>query len=189
MENDSRHGNNLQTYDHFLSCGFFLEENPSPTAPLRLFECISVMKKKGSPEGYYAETGDEAPTQKAHSGEAHECDSLYRIRCTQETCQLLCQNGEWRDRRGRQTSSTACGSEAVGHNTAAALARSDGSDAVQCLDLRHAEAVWRAPGDGTSGKAEGHHRRQEEERQNRRAHDCRPAALQLVTRLLRQQPG
>lgn len=59
----------------------------------RLVECISVNDKKGSPEGsYYAETGEEAPTQKLQTGEPNECRSLYRIRRTQETHQLLYQD-------------------------------------------------------------------------------------------------
>src|SRR5258708_5731078 len=57
----------------------------------RLFECISVMKK-GSPRRYYAETSDEALAQKAHTGEPNEHHSLYRIRRTQETHQLLRQD-------------------------------------------------------------------------------------------------
>src|SRR5436190_24184922 len=60
----------------------------------RLFECISAMKK-GSPGSYYAETSDEALTQKAVPGEPNERLSLYRIRRPQETYQLLHQ-----DRRG-----------------------------------------------------------------------------------------
>ncbi|HWZ46138.1 MAG TPA: hypothetical protein VNW97_21885 [Candidatus Saccharimonadales bacterium] len=29
--------------------------------------------KKGSPKGYYVETGDDAPTRKPHTGEPHDC--------------------------------------------------------------------------------------------------------------------
>jgi len=49
-----------------LSCAILF--HPAKTTKMthfRLFECISVDEKKGSPEGsYYAETGEEAPTQK-----------------------------------------------------------------------------------------------------------------------------
>jgi hypothetical protein len=51
----------------------------------RLFECIRAEMKKGSPEGYNAETGLVEPAQKPHTGEPHERKPLYRIRCTQET--------------------------------------------------------------------------------------------------------
>jgi hypothetical protein len=40
--------------------------------------------KKGSPEGYNAETGLAQPAQKPHTGEPLERQPLYRIRCAQE---------------------------------------------------------------------------------------------------------
>jgi hypothetical protein len=40
--------------------------------------------KKGSPEGYNAETGLVEPAQKPQTGEPHERQPLYRIRCAQE---------------------------------------------------------------------------------------------------------
>jgi hypothetical protein len=50
----------------------------------RLFECIRAEMKKGSPEGYNAETGLAEPAQKPQTGEPHEREPLYRIRCAQE---------------------------------------------------------------------------------------------------------
>jgi hypothetical protein len=62
--------------------------------------------KKGSPEEYNApETGLREPAQKPHSGETHERQPPYRIRCTQEKHQILRQAGRRKDRRGRQTAS------------------------------------------------------------------------------------
>src|SRR5579871_71704 len=55
----------------------------------RLFECIRAQMKKGSPEGYNAEIGLSEPTQKPQTGEPHEHSTLYRIRRSQEKCQLL----------------------------------------------------------------------------------------------------
>jgi|SRR6516162_2355864 len=40
--------------------------------------------KKGSPEGYNAETGLREPAQKPLTGEAQQRQPLYRIRCAQE---------------------------------------------------------------------------------------------------------
>ena len=76
------------------------------------------------------------------------------------------------------------GLAAMGLGAAAALAGSDGSDPVQRLDLRHAEALRRAVGDGASGENESHQRGQEEKRHHRRPHHRRPGALQSVARLL-----
>ena len=45
--------------------------------------------KKGSPEGYNAETGLIEPAQKPQTGEPSERKPLYRIRRTQENHQLL----------------------------------------------------------------------------------------------------
>ena len=55
-------------------------------------------------------------------------------------------------------------SAALGLRPAATVAGSAGGDPVQRLDLRHAEAVRRAVGDGASGEDESHQRGQEEER-------------------------
>src|ERR1700687_1682549 len=76
------------------------------------------------------------------------------------------------------------GIAAMGLGAAAALAGSDGSDLVQRLDLRHAEALRRAVGDGASRQNESHQRGQEEERHPRRPHHCRPGTLQSFTGLL-----
>src|SRR5258708_26773836 len=116
--------------------------------------------KKGSASGYDAETGEESAGSESSLGEPYECSSLYRIRRSQENHQFLCQDCRWRDRgRGRgggETQEIA----AMGLGAAAALAGSDGSDPVQRLDLRHAEALRRAVGDGASRQDESHQRGQ-----------------------------
>ena len=61
-----------------------------------------------------------------------------------------------------------------------AVARSDGGDAVQWLDLRHVETVCPGVGDGPSGHDEGHHGGQEEERLYRCTYYCRHGAVQSV---------
>src|SRR5205814_9703977 len=113
-----------------------------------LFECISAMKK-GPPGSYYAETSDEALTQKAVPGEPNERLSLYRIRRPQETYQLLHQ-----DRRGSggRTGPLGCATfdaARVGCGANPSLARGHGRDAIQrwiydtlkpyatCLEMAH----------------------------------------------------
>src|SRR6267142_4136205 len=59
----------------------------------------------------------------------------------------------------------------------------------QRVDLRHPEALRRAAGDGASRENESHYLWKEEERQNRRAHHCRLAALQPAARVLRDAAG
>src|SRR5262249_38473662 len=108
---------------------------------------------------------------------------------TQETHQLLCQNGNRRDHRRRKADGGARDLAAMGGESVPALAWSDGSDAVQCLDLRHTEALWGVAGDGPSRDAEGDYRGQEEERSHRCAHDCRSGALQFAAHLLRSLIG
>ena len=54
-----------------------------------LFECIRAEMKKGSPEGYNAETASPEAAQEPQTGEPNERYSLYRIRCSQEKRQLL----------------------------------------------------------------------------------------------------
>jgi len=70
---------------------------------------ISVKSKKGSPEGYYAETGDQGPIRKPHTGEPNERYSLYRARRTQETHQFLQQDSERIDSQRRTTVDATCG--------------------------------------------------------------------------------
>ena len=70
-----------------------------------------------------------------------------------------------------------------------AVARRDGSDAVQRLDLRHLETVCGRTADGAPGDDESHRRVQEEERQAGRAEDRRPGALQLAAGVLRGAGG
>src|ERR1039458_9983903 len=96
---------------------------------------------KGSPEEYNAETGSEQPAQKPQTGEPNERQPLYRIGCTQEKRQPGLGPGRRADCRGKQVASDARPTAPVGGETSGAVARSDGSDAVQRLDLRPAEAV------------------------------------------------
>ena len=55
-----------------------------------MFECIRTEMKKGSPEGYNAENGYSQPARKPETGEPNERQPLYRIRCTQEKYQWVC---------------------------------------------------------------------------------------------------
>ena len=84
--------------------------------------------------------------------------SPYRIRRSQENHQFLCQARGRRDRGRRQPAGRTRGTATMGRGPAAAMAGSDGSDLVQRLDLRHAEALRRAVGDGASRQNESHHR-------------------------------
>ncbi len=140
--------------------------------------------KKGSRSGYDAETDEESAGSESSLGEPYEQSSLYRIRRSQKSHQFLCQDRCGRDRGRRQRAGATRGFAAMGLRPSATLARSDGSDPVQRLDLRHAETLRRAIGDGASGQNESHQRGQEEERHHRRAHHRRPGALQSVTGLL-----
>src|ERR1035437_2613456 len=70
-----------------------------------------------------------------------------------------------------------------------ALARGDGSDAVQRLDLRHLETVCRRAANGTSGDDESHRRVEKEERPVGRAEDRRPGALPSTASMLRGAGG
>src|SRR6266568_4053791 len=77
----------------------------------------------------------------------------------------------------------------MGTEAHGALARGNGSDAVQRLDLRHAEAVRRQTADGEPIDDESHRSGQEEERQTGCADDRRPGALQSASGLLRGATG
>src|SRR5271163_1757134 len=141
--------------------------------------------KKGSPRDYDVETGCiEQPAQKSQLGEPHECYPLYRIGRTQENHQLLHKNSGRPDRWGGQAAGAARNPSKLGGRLAGAVVWGDGSDPVQCLDLRHPEALRTAAGDGSSGQDEGHNGRQKEERYDRCANDRGPAALRPVARLL-----
>src|ERR1700722_13034474 len=89
----------------------------------RLFECIGMRRKKGSPRDYYAGVVcSEQPTQKSRLGEPHECHSLYRIGRTQENHQLLHQDSSRRDcERGDVGGRALCVAQ-LGGVPAAALA-------------------------------------------------------------------
>src|ERR1022692_4908279 len=156
----------------------------SSDRPGGLFECIRPEMTKGSPEGYNAETGSEQPAQKPQTGEPNERQPLYRIGCTQEKRQLLRQAGRRADCRGKQVASDARRTAPVGGETSGAVARGDGSDAVQRLDLRHVETVCGRTADGAPGADESHRRVQEEERQAGCAENRRPGALQLTAGVL-----
>ena len=140
--------------------------------------------KKGSRSGYDAETGEESAGSESSLGEPNEHPSLYRIRRSQENHQFLRPDGGWRDRGRRRDTGTTRGLAAMGCGPAATLAGSDGSDLIQRLDLRHAEALQPAARDGVSGQNESHLRGQEEERHHRRAHHRRSGTLQSFAGLL-----
>src|SRR5882757_811206 len=140
--------------------------------------------KKGSPGVYNAETGLSEPARKTEPGEPYEYDSLYRIRRSQKERQLLCESRRRADPRGRQAGGDAGGVMRVGAKARSAVARGDGGDAVQRLDLRHVAAVCRAAADGASGADESHRSLEEEDRRARRAHDRRPGALRFAAGLL-----
>src|SRR6267142_5785515 len=145
--------------------------------------------RKGSPRDYHPERGFQGPAQNTHTGEPHESRSLYRIRRPQEKYQLLRQNGCRRNCEGRQAGGRSSYSHGMGRETDAAVAWRHGGNAFQRVDLRHPEALRRAAGDGASRENESHYLWKEEERQNRRAHHCRLAALQPAARVLRDAAG
>src|ERR1017187_5795348 len=149
-----------------------------------LFECISMVLQSGSPEGYNAETGFCEPAQKPQSGEPYEHQTLYRIRRSQEKHQLLRQDRRRQDHRRGQTAGHAPGAAGMGAEAHGTLARGDGSDAIQQLDLRRAEAVCRRVADGEPLDDESHRGCQEEERPTGCAQDRRPGALQSAAGLL-----
>src|SRR6516225_8368976 len=146
----------------------------------KLFECIRTEMRKGSPEGYNAENGYSQPARKPQTGEPYERQPLYRIRCTQEKCQLL-REGRRRDHRGRRhAASDAPGATGVGREAAGAVARRDGSHAVQRMDLRCVETLRCRVANGASGDDEGNRRIQEEERQAGRAENRGPVRCNLL---------
>src|SRR5215472_1873979 len=150
----------------------------------KLFECIRTEMRKGSPEGYNAENGYSQPARKPQTGEPYERQPLYRIRCTQEKYQLLREDCR-RDHRGRRhAASDAPGATGVGTEAAGAVARRDGSHAVQRMDLRYVETLRCRVANGTSDDDEGDRRIQEEERQTGRAENRGPGALQSVASML-----
>src|ERR1035438_831647 len=157
---------------------------PTAAQVSNLFECIS-MARSGSPEGLYnAETGFCEPAQKPQSGEPNEHQSLYRIRRSQEKHQLLRQDCRRNDHRGGQTAGYTPSAAGVGAEAHGSLARGDGSDAVQQLDLRRAETVCRRAADGQPLNDESDRRSQEEERPVGCAKDRRPGAMQSASGLL-----
>src|SRR5215470_4342611 len=145
--------------------------------------------RKGSPEGYNAENGYSQPARKPQTGEPYERQPLYRIRCTQEKYQLLREDCR-RDHRGRKhAASDAPGATGVGTEAAGAVARRDGSHAVQRMDLRYVETLRCRVANGASGDDEGDRRIQEEERQAGRAENRGPGALQSLASMLRGAGG
>src|ERR1022692_2857006 len=149
-----------------------------------LFECISMVLQSGSPEGYNAETGFCEPAQKPQSGEPYEHHTLYRIRRSQEKHQLLRQDCRRQDHRRGQTAGHAPSAAGVGTEAHGTLARGDGSDTVQQLDLRRTETLCRRTADGEPLDDESHRRGQEEERPTGCPQDRRPGALQSAAGLL-----
>src|SRR6185312_8102839 len=159
----------------------------------RLFECIGMRcgsKKQGSPGDYDAGAGCiEQLAQQSQTGEPHDCHSLYRNGRTQEEHQLLHQESGREGSSGRQGSGLPARASTMGRRATAAMEWSDGGHAVQFVGVRHAEALCRASGDGTSSEDEGDQRRQEEERQDRCAHHRRSTALRSVASLLCDAAG
>src|SRR5215472_13287397 len=88
----------------------------------RLFECIRAEMKKGSPEGYNAETALREAAQRPQTGEPHECYPLYRIRRSQEKRQLLREGCCREDHRGGQAAGDVPGTAAVGGGSHRAVA-------------------------------------------------------------------
>src|SRR5215472_11319218 len=88
-----------------------------------MFECIRAHMKKGSPGGYNAETAFPEAAQKPQTGEPNDRYSLYRIRRSQENCQLLRQKCRGEDCRGRQTAGNTRGAAAVGWKAQRTVAR------------------------------------------------------------------
>src|SRR5215831_11338970 len=113
--------------------------------------CIRAEMKKGSPEGYNAETAFPEAAQKPQTGEPHDRYTLYRIRCSQEKRQLLRERCRRDDCRRGQAAGDTRGAATMGWKAHGALARGDGSHTVQRLDLRYAEAVCGGVADGASG--------------------------------------
>src|SRR5215468_9513920 len=155
----------------------------------KLFECIRTEMRKGPPEGYNAENGYSQSARKPETGEPNERQPLYRIRCTQEKYQLL-REGRRRNHRGRRhAASDAPGATGVGREAAGAVARRDGSNAVQRMDLRYVKTLRCRVANGASGDDEGDRRIQEEERQAGRAENRGPGALPSVAGMLRGAEG
>src|SRR5215471_13264136 len=146
-----------------------------------LFECIRTEMRKGSPEGYNAEKGYSQPARRPQTGEPNERQPLYPIRCTQEKYQLL-REGRRRNHRGRRhAASDAPSGTGGGRETAGAVARCDGSNAVQRMDLRCVETLRCRVANGTSGDDEG----DRQERPAGRAENRGPGALPSVASMLR----
>src|SRR6516225_4709078 len=152
----------------------------------RLFECIRTGMVKGSPAEYNTETGSPQPAQKLQTGEPNERKRkpLYRIRRPQEKHQLLREAGRRQDCGRRQAGGQAGDAVPVGQQTRGAVARGHGSNPVQRMDLRYAEAVCGQAGNGAPGEDESHWRVEEEKRQAGRANDLRPDARQPVAGVL-----
>src|SRR5277367_1255544 len=77
----------------------------------------------------------------------------------------------------------------MGPDSAAAVARSDGGDDVQSLDLLASETARRGAENGTSSADEGDQRGEKQKRQDRWAYHIGPAALQPVAGVFRDFSG
>src|ERR1700683_600600 len=152
----------------------------------RLFECIGMGRKKGSPRDYDAGIAcSKQAIQKSQLGEPHECYPLYRIGCTQEKHQLLHQDGGRPDCERGDGGFRAFRVAQLGGEYTATLAWCYGGNDLQRLDLRHTQALCGTAGDGPSSEDESHYRGQEEKRYSRCAHHSRSGALRLTAKLLR----
>src|SRR3984885_11720059 len=161
------------------------QKQPRKWELFRLFGCIGVGRKKGSPRDYTAGIDcSKQPTQKSRLGEPHECYSLYRIGRTQENHQLLHQDGSRPDRERRHVGRRAFCVAQLGWESTATMAWRYGGNDLQRLDLRHTQALCGTAGDGPSGEDESHYCGQEEKRCHRCSHHSGSGALRLTARLL-----
>src|SRR5580658_3173967 len=106
------------------------------------------MERSCSPEGYNAETGFCEPAQKPHSGEPNEYQSLYRIGRSQESISYCVKTTDGKIVEEGKPAGDTASAASVGREAHRSLARGDGSDAVQQLDLRRAETLCRRTADG-----------------------------------------
>src|SRR5579884_1345012 len=118
-----------------------------------------------------------------------ETTLLCRSGCTQEEHQLLCENGERRDRAGRPNRGQPERTGPLAEHAAGVLRRSYGGDPVQRLDLRSSESPGSAGKGGRSDHAESDLCLQKEKRPDRRAENRRPAALRSDPGMLHGAAG
>src|SRR5258708_122604 len=147
-----------------------------------------VGMKKWTPAGDSLMAGLKL-AMKPPTGDKYGHHPLCWIRRSQKTRQLLCEGCRRQKQRPRQSSFGGGRARAMVPATGHGLARSDGGDAIQWLDLRCAEAVRGETGNGQSASAEGDQRSEEEKRCHRCSDIGRFAAVQPAAELLRGAAG